>query len=88
MSLALLAVSFIVLLVVAYRLYGAWVARQFVLGRAIGQQHQPAAGLAQAGVDTRHFELAVGAHDLEALGQASHGSLLLNSGAAPPRRRR
>ena len=31
MSLSLLAVAFIVLLAVAYRLYGGWVARQFVL---------------------------------------------------------
>ena len=56
-------------------------ARQLVLGRAIGQQHQLAAGLAQAGVDTRHFELAVGAHDLE-------GAWAGRSRVSPPQLRR
>ncbi|MCX6833375.1 MAG: carbon starvation protein A, partial [candidate division Zixibacteria bacterium] len=31
MSLALLAVAFIIIMVVAYRLYGSWVAKQFVI---------------------------------------------------------
>ena len=31
MSVLLLTVSFLVLMVVAYRLYGGWVARQFVI---------------------------------------------------------
>ena len=31
MNLALLALGFIILLVVAYRLYGGWVARQFAI---------------------------------------------------------
>ncbi|MGH9944146.1 MAG: carbon starvation CstA family protein [Pyrinomonadaceae bacterium] len=56
MSLPLLAVSFLVLLVAAYRLYGGWVARQFALDDA----RQTPANVVNDGVDfvpTRPFYL-------------------------------
>ncbi|HET8676352.1 MAG TPA: carbon starvation CstA family protein, partial [Blastocatellia bacterium] len=56
MSLPLLALTFLVLLVVAYRLYGRWVARQFVIDDA----HVTPANKVNDGVDfvpTRPFYL-------------------------------